>query len=159
MTHLRPVSGLAVCILASAAAASIVLPAHAAGNAVRTACFEKWQSEKDSGTVPSGTLWANYYKKCAAGMRKASKVKKAAPAVDDTTGYVPPEPSKADVAKAVATKDAAGKPLSASEIALRRRIKKCGAEWHLENEKGTLAENETWAQFWNACNMRLKKEG
>jgi len=176
MTNPSAASGLAVLMLAGAAALGAALPAHAATNATMSACFEQWQSEKDAGTVAKGELWADYYKACAARMKKSKSADKAAstattktklkktkvkpaPAADDTASYIPPEPTNADATKAVQTKDASGKPLSAGDIALHRRIKKCGIEWHQDSEKGDLPEGETWAQFWNACNMRLKKEG
>ena len=169
MTNRSVASAFAAFMLAGAAA----LPAHAAANATMSACFEQFQSEKDAGTLAKGELWADYYKACAARLKKSksaastetgkTKLKKTkvkpAPAADDTASYVPPEPTTADATKSVQTKDASGKPLSAGDIALHRRIKKCGIEWHQDSDKGYLPEGETWAQFWNACNMRLKKEG
>jgi hypothetical protein len=71
---------------------------------------------------------------------------------------VPPEPTANDKT-AVSAKDASGKPLSASEIAFRKRIKECGAEWRDDKAKGTLPAGENWPQFWSACNTRLKNQG
>jgi hypothetical protein len=164
MTYFSPAPGLATLVLATL----LGQPAHAATNATMTTCFEQWQSAKDAGTEPKGELWADYYKKCAARMKKTMGVDKKAsttrtkakkPAADEASTEVPPEPTTADQAKAIPTKDASGKALSAGEIAFRRRIKKCGVEWHQDQDKGYLPESETWPQFWSACNMRLKKEG
>ena len=70
MTNPSAASGLAVLMLAGAAALGAALPAHAATNATMSACFEQWQSEKDAGTVAKGELWADYYKACAARIEK-----------------------------------------------------------------------------------------
>jgi len=156
-------------------AATVVLgvgPANAASNATMTTCFEKYQSEKDAGTLPQGTIWTKFYSDCAARMKKGKaaattasgkKTKKAAvaksPAVEDTPGYVPPEPTANDRTAAVLAKDASGKPLSASQIAFRKRIKECGAEWREDKAKGKLPAGEKWPQFWSACNTRLKNLG
>jgi hypothetical protein len=165
MNNLSVASALAVLALA----ALFGQPAHAVTNATMTTCFEQWQSAKDAGTEPKGELWADYYKKCAARLKKGSsaakktssttRTKAKKPAANEVSTEVPPEPTDADRAKAIPTKDASGKALSAGEIAFRRRIKKCGVEWHQDQDKGDLPENETWPQFWSACNMRLKKEG
>lgn len=155
-----------------AGAAILSGPASAASNATMTTCFEQWQSEKDAGTIPKGTIWTKYYSDCAARLKKGKaaattapikKTKKAtaakSPAVEDTPGYVPQEPTGNDKTAAVPAKDASGKPLSASEIAFRKRIKECGAEWREDKTKGTLPSGEDWPQFWSACNTRLKAQG
>ena len=158
-------------LLLAATAVLGVGPANAASNATMTTCFEQYQSEKDAGTLPKGTIWTKFYSDCAARMKKGKaaattasdqKTKKAAvksPAVEDTPGYVPPEPTANDKTAAVLTKDASGKPLSASEIAFRKRIKECGAEWREDKAKGMLPTGENWPQFWSACNTRLKNQG
>ena len=158
-------------LLMAATAALGVGPANAASNATMTACFEQYQSEKDAGTLPQGTIWTKFYSDCAARMKKGKatattapvkKTKKAAvksPAVEDTPGYVPPEPTATDKTAAVSTKNASGKPLSASEIAFRKRIRECGAKWREDKAKGTLPTGEKWPQFWSACNTRLKNQG
>jgi hypothetical protein len=157
-------------LLMAATAVLGVGPANAASNAIMTACFEKYQSEKDAGTLPKGTIWTKFYSDCAARMKKGKaattssdkKSKKTAvksPAVEDTPGFVPPEPTANDKTAAVPTKDASGKPLSASEIAFRKRIKECGAEWREDKAKGKMPAGEKWPQFWSACNTRLKKQG
>jgi hypothetical protein len=158
-------------LLAGAAVLSVTGPASAASNATMTTCFEQYQSEKDAGTLPKGTIWTKFYSDCAARMKKGKatattapvkKIKKAgvkSPAVDDTPGDVPQEPTAKGKTAAVLTKDASGKPLSASDIAVRKRIKECGAEWRSDKAKGTLPAGENWPQFWSACNMRLKTQG
>jgi hypothetical protein len=158
-------------LLMAATAVLGVGTASAASNATMTACFEQYQSEKDAGTLPKGTIWTKFYTDCAARMKKGKaaattasgkKTKKAAvksPAVEDTPGYVPPEPTANDKTAAMPTKDASGKPLSASEIAFRKRIKECGAEWREDKAKGKMPAGEKWPQFWSACNTRLKKQG
>jgi hypothetical protein len=158
-------------LLMAATAVLGVGTASAASNDTMTACFEQYQSEKDAGTLPKGTIWTKFYTDCAARMKKGKaaattasgkKTKKAAvksPAVEDTPGYVPPEPTANDKTAAVPTKDASGKPLSASEIAFRKRIKECGAEWREDKAKGKMPAGEKWPQFWSACNTRLKKQG
>lgn len=168
MTNLGALVSIAVLALAGAVAAQ---PAHAATNPTMTACFEQWQQAKDVGTAPKGELWADYYKKCTVRMKEsaeadkklstapAKKVRKPAPITDKAATEIPPEPTEASRNSPLHTRDASGKPLSKSEIALHRRIKKCGMEWHLEHQTGELPAGETWPQFWSACNMRLKKEG
>jgi hypothetical protein len=158
-------------LLLAAAAVLDVGPATAASNATMTTCFEQYQSEKDAGTLPKGTIWTKFYGDCAARMKKGKatattapvkKTKKPAvksPAVEDTPGYVPQEPTANGKTAAVLTKDASGKPLSASEIAFRKRIKECGAEWREDKAKATLPAGENWPQFWSACNTRLKNQG
>lgn len=164
MTFFSPALGLTAFVLV----ALLGQPAHAATNATMTTCFEQWQSAKDAGSEPKGELWADYYKKCAARLKKGTgangkasktKVTKPAATTDKASADIPPEPTVADQVKAIPSKDAAGKALSAGEIAFRRRIKKCGVEWHQDQDRGYLPEGETWSQFWSACNMRLKKEG
>ncbi len=48
------------------------------------------------------------------------------------------------------------KPPSASQIALRDRQKKCGAEWKAAKAGGKIEKGMKWPQYWSACNKRLK---
>ena len=48
---------------------------------------------------------------------------------------------------------------SASQIALRERQRKCGAEWKLAKAGGKIEKGMKWPQFWSACNKRLKGGG
>jgi hypothetical protein len=158
-------------LLMAATAVWGVGPANAASNSTMTTCFEKYQSEKDAGTLPQGTIWTKFYTDCAARLKKGKatattasvkKSKKAtvakSPAVEDTPGYVPQEPT-ADDKTAVPAKDASGKPLSAAQIAFRKRIHECGTEWSQDKAKGKIPAGEKWPQFWSACNTRLKNQG
>jgi len=158
-------------LLAGVAVLSVAGPASAASNATMTTCFEQYKSEKDAGTLPEGEIWTKFYSDCASRLKKGKatatapvkKTKKStaakSPAVEDTPGYVPQEPTANDKTAAIPAKDASGKPLSASEIAFRKRIKECGAEWREDKSKGTLPAGEDWPQFWSACNTRLKAQG
>ena len=100
--------------------------------------------------------------KATATTAPVEKTKKAAvksPAVEDTPGYVPQEPTAKGKKESVLTKDASGKPMSASDIEVIKLIKACGAEWRSDKAKGTLPAGENWPQFWSACNTRLKNQG
>lgn len=52
---------------------------------------------------------------------------------------------------------AAGKRApSAAQIALRERLRKCGAEWREVKAAGKVETGMKWPQYWSACNKRLK---
>ncbi len=51
------------------------------------------------------------------------------------------------------------KPLTAGQIALRARQKKCGAEWKADKAAGKIEKGMKWPQYWSACNKRLKAAG
>ncbi len=177
MTNRIIAPGLAVILLAGAAILGIGESANAAGNATMTACSQQWQANKKAGTVPQGETWSKFYSQCAADMKKGAvstatapdttapikKTRKAAavkppPAESDTPGFVPQEPAANDQT-ATMTTDARGKPLSAGEVAFRKRIHECGTEWRQDEANGSLPAGEKWPQFWSACNTRLKTQG
>ncbi len=51
------------------------------------------------------------------------------------------------------------KPQSASQVALRDRQNKCGAEWKAAKTAGKIEKGMKWPQYWSACNKRLKAGG
>jgi hypothetical protein len=51
------------------------------------------------------------------------------------------------------------KPPRPSQVALRDRQKKCGAEWKAAKSAGSIEKNMKWPQYWSACNKRLKGGG
>jgi hypothetical protein len=51
------------------------------------------------------------------------------------------------------------KPPRPSQVALRDRQKKCGAEWKAAKSAGSIEKNIKWPQYWSACNKRLKGGG
>lgn len=51
------------------------------------------------------------------------------------------------------------KPPSPSQVALRERQRKCGAEWKAAKSAGSIEKNMKWPQYWSACNKRLKGGG
>ena len=53
----------------------------------------------------------------------------------------------------------AKKPPSPAQIALRKRQKKCGAEWKTSKAAGKIEKGMKWPQYWSACNRRLKGGG
>ncbi len=66
-------------LLLAATAVLGIGPANAASNATMTACFEQYQSEKDAGTLPKGTIWTKFYSDCAARMKKGKAAATTAP--------------------------------------------------------------------------------
>jgi hypothetical protein len=53
----------------------------------------------------------------------------------------------------------AKKPPTAGQIALRARLKKCGAEWRADKAAGKIEKGMKWPVYWSACNKRLKAAG
>lgn len=170
MTYRVFTPGLALILLAGVTVLGAGPPAYAS-NAAMTTCSQAWDAAKKAGTVPQGQSWSQFYSQCAAKLKKgtaatntdaAKKTKKEkaaakAPPAEDTASYVPDEPGAND--QPIPTKDASGKPLTAGEIAFRKRIKECGAEWRQDKAKGKLPATAKWPQFWSACDTRLKKQG
>ena len=68
-----------------------------------------------------------------------------------------PLPSPAQTAAPAPTTAAKPKkPPSPSQVALRERQKKCGAEWKEAKAAGKIEKGMKWPAFWSACNKRLK---
>jgi hypothetical protein len=45
---------------------------------------------------------------------------------------------------------------SAGQLAVRERMKRCGAEWRQAKAAGGVPAGQKWPQYWSACNTRLK---
>ncbi len=123
---------------------------NAGANATDTTASKK-KAKVGTATAPDTTTPVKKTKKTAA--------VKPPPAATDTPNYIPQEPTANDQAATASTTDAQGKPLSAGEVAFRKRIHECGVEWRQDKAKGTLPTGEQWPHFWSACNTRLKTQG
>jgi len=75
-----------------------------------------------------------------------------APVVAATTA-APAEPT--DTMAKPATMDANGKPKTAGQLAMDKRIKECGSEWKKAKADGTT-NGLKWPQFWSQCDKKLK---
>ena len=51
------------------------------------------------------------------------------------------------------------KPLTAAQVAVQNRQKKCGAEWKEAKTAGKVEKGMTWPRYWSLCNKRLKAAG
>jgi hypothetical protein len=72
---------------------------------------------------------------------------------------VPPLMLSADAQPAAPTAAKTKKPQSASQVALRERQRKCGAEWKVAKSASKVEKGMNWPQYWSACNKRLKSGG
>jgi hypothetical protein len=45
------------------------------------------------------------------------------------------------------------------QLAARKRLKKCTAEWKEAKAAGKIEREMKWPKYWSACNMRLKAAG
>ncbi|HVW57103.1 MAG TPA: hypothetical protein VHC00_15585 [Rhizobiaceae bacterium] len=107
-------------------------------------CTAQYKSAKAGGTL-AGKTRKQFMADCKAGGGSAEE---SAPA---------PEPKSASSSNyKAATVDKNGKPLTASQIAFRKRIHECSVEWHQAKDAGKLKAGQKWPQFWSACNKRLK---
>ena len=110
------------------------------------------------------TLRAQEYSEPATKSDPAAKAKKKATtkatAKSKTTETAPAEPKSTqnEPTDPPATTDAKGKPLSAGQIAVRERQRKCGAEWRGLSKDDQAKKGGTWPKYWSACNTRLKAE-
>jgi hypothetical protein len=43
------------------------------------------------------------------------------------------------------------------KVDTRTRMKRCGFEWKQAKLAGHIPTGQTWWQYWNACNARLKR--
>lgn len=116
----------------------------AASSEKAPSCTSQYKSAKAAGTL-AGKTRKQFMADCKAGGGAAEE---SAPA---------PEPKSASSSNyKAATVDKNGKPLTASQIAFRKRIHECSVEWHQAKDAGKLKTGEKWPQFWSACNKRLK---
>ena len=58
-----------------------------------------------------------------------------------------------------ATTAASGKQLTAGQIAARKRIKMCGAQWRAEKAAGDIRAGQTWPQYWRQVQHRPQEAG
>ena len=127
---------------ATAALGTLALasPAAAAPNAMQV-CGARYQAAKKANQLPAGQNWTHYLAQCRAGLAKpaaATAMSKPAPAV-----------------KPAAAKRPAGSP-SAAQQAMVAREKQCGQMWKADKAAHKIAANQTWPQYWSACNKRVK---
>jgi hypothetical protein len=116
----------------------------AASSEKAPSCTAQYKSAKAAGTL-AGKTRKQFMADCKAG---GGAEEASAPA---------PEPKSASSSSyKPATVDKNGKPLTASQIAFRKRIHECSVEWHQAKDAGKLKAGEKWPQFWSACNKRLK---
>jgi hypothetical protein len=70
--------------------------------------------------------------------------------------------STAALAQTTAIPNPASPPSAArvplfSKVGTRTRMKRCGFEWKQAKLAGSIPAGQTWWQYWNACNARLKR--
>ena len=58
-----------------------------------------------------------------------------------------------------AKKTKSKKPPTAGQLAARKRMKQCGAEWRAAKKAGKIEKGTTWPKYWSACNKRLRAAG
>lgn len=122
--------------------------ASAASTTMQT-CSTQYKADKAGGKLAAGTKWTQYYKDCAAKLKKVSaKAQKA-----------PTEPKTTDLSKPLATKDKNGKPYTPGQLAAHKRIRECATMWHADKAAHKIKAGEKWPQYWSACNTKLKKAG
>jgi len=115
-------------------------PASAADNAMQV-CGAKYQAAKKANQLPAGQTWNQFLAQCRAGMAKpAATPAKTVPAAKPMTAAV---------------KRPAGQP-SAAQQAMYAREKQCGQMWKADKAAHKIPANQTWPQYWSACNKRVK---
>jgi hypothetical protein len=115
----------------------------AASSTKAPSCTAQYKAAKAGGTL-DGKTRKQFMADCKAG----NSAEESAPA---------PEPKSASSSSyKPATVDKNGKPLTAGQIAFRKRIHECSVEWHQAKDAGKIKAGQKWPQFWSACNKRLK---
>lgn len=138
-------------ILAVTAGLALLAVAGTASAAPTTmeTCSAQYKADKAAGKVKEGTKWTQYYKDCAASLKKASGNDEKAPS----------EPKAADLKTPLATKDKNGKAYTPAQIAMHKRIRECATTWNADKAAHKIKAGETWPKYWSACNAKLKKAG
>jgi len=145
MIHTAKMIAIAATIMIGGAAAS---PAFAADNAMKV-CGAKYQAAKAAKTIPAAETWNQYLAQCRSGMAKPAAV--ATPAKPAPAGTAKPA-RVATPAKPAATP---GQP-TAAQTAMYARERQCGTQWKADKAAKKVPANETWPQYWSACNKRMK---
>lgn len=161
---------------AAPAAPADVAAAPATSGGFMKECSAAWKGMKAAGTVPAGMKYRDFVAaKCVVSAtpampatKAAAPVAPAAPAAPVTKAAAPVVPmapaakgaaSAAPVAPAVgAMVDKNGKPMSPGRAAMVTRERACGAKWKAMKADGTRPADQTWPQFWSACNKELKAQ-
>jgi hypothetical protein len=137
-------SRFVIAVTAAAAAAlstmALASPATAADNAMQV-CGTKYQAAKKANQLPAGQTWNQYLAQCRAGMGKPA----------GALAMAKPAPTM----KPAAAKRPAGPP-SAAQQAMVAREKQCGQMWKADKAAHKIPANQTWPQYWSACNKRVK---
>ena len=92
------------------------------------------------------------YKAMFAAVIAAGLIAVPLPKLAQTAAAQTAAPAKADAKKEAKPK----KELSAGQVAMHERQKKCAAEWKDAKAAGKVEKAMTWPKFWSACNTRLK---
>jgi hypothetical protein len=128
--------------------------------AAKKACNAQWKALKDAGT--EGTQKKkDYVSACLtkAGIMVPAKADaKPAAKAADVADETPPEPTATVVATPSKTTDVNGKPRSAGQLAMDKRIKECGVLWQKAKTDGKT-NGLKWPQYWSQCNTKLKAAG
>ena len=145
MTDAFRMIAIAAAMTIGGAAAS---PAFAVDNAMKL-CGAKYQAAKTAKTIPAGQTWNQYLAQCRAGLAKpaavATPAKPApAPAAKPARAVTPAKPARTS-----------GQP-TAAQAAMYAREKQCGAQWRADKAAKKVPANQTWPQYWSACNKRMK---
>lgn len=152
----------------------------------KKACNKEWKAAKDGGTAGTQKK-KEFVAACLAKMAPGADKPKApaaaatvAPAVvapakaADTTAKAadttakpadtmandaaPAEPAADVKTKPIATVDVNGKPRTAGQLAMDKRIKECGGMWQ-QAKKDNTTGGLKWPQYWSQCNKKLKAAG
>ena len=114
-------------------------PASAADNAMQV-CGAKYQAAKKANQLPAGQTWSQFLAQCRAGLKGATPTPAAKPVA---------------AAKPAAAPHVKGQP-SAAQQAMYAREKQCGQQWKADKAAHKIPANQTWPQYWSACNKRIK---
>jgi hypothetical protein len=136
------------------------------------ACSAEWKADKAAGTVPAGQSWKQFWSECSKRQAAATPATGAAPAATPAAAPAAAAPAAAAAAAPAAAAPAATppaaaatttapakKPPTAAQTAEHARIKECGTEWKAAKAANQIPANQTWPQYWSACNTRLKASG
>jgi hypothetical protein len=115
----------------------------AASRTKAPSCTAQYKTAKADGTL-DGKTRKQFMADCKAGNSAEESAPGPEPKSASSSSYKP------------ATVDKNGKPLTAGQIAFRKRIHECSVEWHQAKDAGKLKAGQKWPQFWSACNKRLK---
>jgi hypothetical protein len=155
-------------VLTTACAAMLITTvgttlAHAATSPAMQACSAEWKADKAAGTVPAGQTWKQFWSDCAKRQAAATPATPAAGTAPAGTPAAAPAAAApaaaAPAAAATATPAPAKKAPTAAQTAEHARIKECGSEWKAAKAANQIPANQTWPQYWSACNTRLKAAG